>query len=94
MLYGGAFGDYFPQTNTLVADLIGREWMALSRTLFYSSLYMPFFIFIIERWLCRAVDLVPKKTNSALQVALFKLRFLIACYFVVGATLACFIPSQ
>ena len=90
MLYGGVFGELLPHTNTLVTDVIGRKWMALSRTLFYGSLYVPFLILVYEGITKRSMIFAASNKNSALTDSLFNFRFLVACYFVIGATVACF----
>lgn len=101
MLYGGVFGHLLPQTSTLVTDIIGRKSMALSRTFFYLSLYAPFLIFLVETFVAKkftSSDFTNHEVKkvSDQQVAqtgwLFRTRFLVGCYFVIGLTLACFLP--
>lgn len=93
MLYGGVFSEFLPHTNILVTDVIGRKSMALSRVLFYGSLYAPFLVFIYERLAKKSVDPVSNHKNSTLMNLLLRTRFLVACYFVIGLTGACFIPT-
>jgi hypothetical protein len=91
MLYGGVFGELLPHTNTLVTDVIGRKSMALSRVLFYGSLYASFLVFVYERLAKKSVDSTSNNKNDTLISWLLRTRFLVACYFVIGATAACFI---
>jgi hypothetical protein len=93
MLYGGVFGELLPQTNTFVSDLIGHKWMALSRALFYGSLYASFLVFVYERLVKKSADSASKNKNDNLISWLIRARFLVACYFVIGATAACFISN-
>lgn len=93
MLYGGVFGELLPQTNTFVSDLIGHKWMALSRALFYGSLYASFLVFIYERLVKKSADSAANNKNDNLISWLIRARFLVACYFVIGATAACFISN-
>ena len=92
MLYGGVFGELLPQTNTFVSDLIGHKWMALSRALFYGSLYASFLVYVYERLVKKSVDSTSNNKNDTLISWLLRTRFLVACYFVVGLTAACFMP--
>ncbi len=101
MLYGGVFGDFLPHTQTLVTDVIGRKWMALSRTFFYASLYVPYLIYLFNRssarmWIDTLNIYFSKFTNLRQfewKKILFKARFLLGCYFAIALTLSCFIPN-
>ncbi|QWD12994.1 hypothetical protein G6703_01585 [Polynucleobacter paneuropaeus] len=93
MLYGGVFGELLPHTNILVTDVIGRKSMALSRVLFYGSLYVPFLVFVYECLAKKSVDPASNNKNSTLMKPLLRTRFLVACYFIIGLTAACFIST-
>lgn len=90
MLYGGVFGGLLPHTNILVADLVGRRWMGLSRTLFYTSIWIPFIVVILERRTNGIIYFSSGKNNYTLIKLLIRLRLLVACYFVIVITATCF----
>jgi hypothetical protein len=101
MLYAGVFGDLLPHTNLLVTDIIGRKSMALSRTFFYGSLYVPYLFFLCERYFpgwysgTTSVPLLHSDSSSEIKAKaiFFKIRFLVACYFVIAVSVACFFPN-
>jgi len=99
MLYGGAFASLLPQAKVLSSDLIGRSWMPLSRTLFYSFLYAPLLIFACEqisRFLNRqALEKSSFKmaSTASSDIGLVKLRFLVGTYFYIAVSVICLVVS-
>ena len=97
MLYGGAFANYLPKTTVLATDLIGRQWMPLSRTFFYGFLYFPCLILGFQA-LSNAKGAAKSQSSIGMQPfrytpsekILFNLRFLIACYFYITISALCF----
>lgn len=60
MAFDGVFAAYIPHTNLIGRDILGKQFMGLSRTLFYLYLYSPFLILGYEnrRALKRALQKV------------------------------------
>jgi hypothetical protein len=100
MVYGGVFGDLLPQTLTLASDVMGRRWMALSRVLFYASLYASLLVILWKRFtptpmgsqiISRAIPKLGFWVMGADSGRmLFKIRFLVATYLYILVTAICF----
>lgn len=86
MIYGGVFADLFPQKIRLANDLIGREWMPLSRTLLYSFLYAAPLLFCYEHYQKNHQNFFKRPFT---EINLFKARFLIASYLYVLISFVC-----
>ena len=98
MVYGGVFGNLLPQSHVLASDIIGRKWMALSRVLFYASLYAPLLLVCFQygsRKMRKSHNQLPdinldQQSGRGLEKMLFNLRFILSAYFYIGVTLLCF----
>ena len=101
MIYGGALGSILPHVSTLLAsDIVGRKWMALSRTLIYASLYLPLLIVCMENYRLKSRPYGEKKNNAMSDVVivsgyqekiLFRIRFLVASYFFIAISIVCIV---
>jgi len=91
------FGDLLPQASILASDIIGRQWMPISRTLLYFYLYAPCIFFAFQYFSSKNIPQENIQNNrfSYLSLgmgekALLNTRFLIGCYFYVVVTALCF----
>ena len=97
MVYGGVFGALIPETSLLASDIIGRKWMALSRVLFYASLYAPALVVCFQYGFSKmkkSHNKLPdinldQQSGWGLKKMLFNLRFILGAYFYIGVTLLC-----
>lgn len=96
MLYGGVLAGLLPQTSVLASDLIGRHWMPISRTLFYGFLYSPLLLLVLQNFFkaTQKEVVIQSEANRFwwsrhVAGALFKFRFLLACYFYTVVSLLC-----
>jgi hypothetical protein len=104
MLYGGALASWWPETQTMASDVMGRRWLGFSRTAFYAMLYMPILIWVVERFKYKNTSLV--KTNevddldhfskssgdsNSVFTYLVAIRFLVGSYFLVIISAICFV---
>lgn len=97
MLSGGVFADLLPPISVLASDITGPSWMPISRTLFYGFLYSPCLLLCYQH-LVNFKGMGKSQTSTDLksipqafgESALFKIRFLIACYFYIVISALCF----
>jgi hypothetical protein len=106
MVYGGAIASLLPKTQTLASDFIGRGWLGLSRTLFYTMLYMPILIWVVEQFLtkkdspAKTVDDTHLKNSHQSHTHLLggktflvAIRFLVGAYFLVFISVICILQG-
>jgi hypothetical protein len=98
MLYEGVFGGLLPKTSILASDLIGSQWMPISRVLLYGSLYAPLLIQVIEGFLSKrrrnftginTKDRASVMSELNKERLLFNLRFFLATYFFISISALC-----
>jgi hypothetical protein len=89
MIYGGVFRDILPSIQVEAREILGHQWMAVSRTFFYLFLYSSLLILFFQSFVILKKS-SSKEDCSYLYQILFKLRFILGGYLFIALTALCF----